>query len=407
MDHSQLRNLAQEWTKRLACSKALELDPYIVSFEKPRKSLAPHACGKAFELDPSIVSFGKPQKAFVSYANQKAFELDPSIVSFESPRKAFVPCAYRKALELDPSIVSFERPQELSISYANEKALELDPSILSFEKPQVLTAENTSVSYTSDWYVMAEESSAQKQTGRPTRPTLAVNGLVQAPPDFSPSSSTTSPSRADATKNMFKTMRPLPLRHIWQFWSDKHAPNTGDKSNAYEERLKPLETVSTIKVFWEILNNVDPSRMYLRDSYHFFKKGVKPIWEDPRNITGGCWTFRVNKSISEAFWLEVLVLVVGEQLQEVVEKGDDICGVTISARFNSHLIMIWNRDGSNQASTNKVLERVLEMLTPRLKPLPQNYYYKKHSDHQGFGNATTTTTTETSEATATAATEGK
>jgi hypothetical protein len=102
---------------------------------------------------------------------------------------------------------------------------------------------------------------------------------------------------------------------------NRHAPNTGDKSNAYEERLKPLETASTIKVFWEILNNVEPSRMYLRDSYHFFKKGVKPIWEDPRNINGGCWTFRVNKSISEAFWLEVLVIVVGEQLQEVVEKG--------------------------------------------------------------------------------------
>ncbi|KAI9769009.1 MAG: hypothetical protein M1839_003839 [Geoglossum umbratile] len=260
---------------------------------------------------------------------------------------------------------------------------------------------------------MAQESSMRKQGDRPLRPTLAVNGLTPAPSDFSPSSSTASPSRADATKNMFKTMRPLPLRHIWQFWSDKHAPNTSsDKSNSYEERLKPLETASTIKVFWEILNNVEPSRMYLKDSYHFFKKGVKPIWEDPRNVNGGCWTFRVNKSTSEAFWSEILVLVVGEQLQEVVERGDDICGVTISARFNSHLIMIWNRDGSNQASVNKILERVLEMLSPHLKPLPQNYYYKKHSDHQGFGTATTavatapatTASTETATATTAAAT---
>ncbi|KAI9763302.1 MAG: hypothetical protein M1840_000784 [Geoglossum simile] len=255
---------------------------------------------------------------------------------------------------------------------------------------------------------MAQEPSARKPGDRPLRPTLAVNGLTPAPSEFSPSSSTASPSRADATKNMFKTMRPLPLRHIWQFWSDKHAPNAGsDKSSSYEERLKPLETVSTIKVFWEILNNVEPSRMYLKDSYHFFKKGVKPIWEDPRNKDGGCWTFRVNKSTSGVFWSEILVLVVGEQLQEVVENGDDICGVTISARFNSHLIMIWNRKGSDEKSINKILERVLEMLSPHLKPLPQNYYYKKHSDHQGFGSAATATTTASAATVPTASTETK
>jgi hypothetical protein len=72
--------------------------------------------------------------------------------------------------------------------------------------------------------------------------------------------------------------------------------------------------------------------------------------------------------------------------------------------------MVWNRDGSNEASVNKILERVLEMLSPRLKPLPQNYYYKKHSDHQGFGGVTTTPATATTQATTTtttATTEGK
>jgi hypothetical protein len=144
--------------------------------------------------------------------------------------------ACKRALELDPSIVSFERPnlvEEWKKRLACKKALELDPSIVSFERPKARVVKEPFTSYASLWYGMAQESLAQKQSGRPMRPTLAVNGLVQAPSDFSPSSSTASPSRADATKNMFKTMRPLPLRHIWQFWSDKSEYTTPPLSYFY------------------------------------------------------------------------------------------------------------------------------------------------------------------------------
>jgi len=78
------------------------------------------------------------------------------------------------------------------------------------------------------------------------------------------------------------------------------------------------------------------------------------------------------------------MMAIGEVLQEVIEKGDDICGVSISVRFNSHLILVWNRDGSNQKSIDAIVNRILENLPEELKPLPQNYYYKKHSEHKGY-----------------------
>lgn len=53
-------------------------------------------------------------------------------------------------------------------------------------------------------------------------------------------------------------------------------------------------------------------------------------------------------------------------------------------RFNSHLISIWHRDGSNKKSIDAILETVLEELPAELKPKPDNYFYKKHSDHAGF-----------------------
>ena len=56
----------------------------------------------------------------------------------------------------------------------------------------------------------------------------------------------------------------------------------------------------------------------------------------------------------------------------------------MSVRFNSNLITIWNRDGANEKTKEGILAVVLEKVSPELKPLPRNYYYKKHSEHAGF-----------------------
>jgi len=189
---------------------------------------------------------------------------------------------------------------------------------------------------------------------------------------------------------MLKKMRPYPLKHEWVFWHDRNNPNANEEE--WEDQLKEIADINTVQTFWQVYNNTPFSTLPLRDSLHLFKKNVKPIWEDPRNKNGGAWTFRVPKANSQEFSKEVQMMAIGEILQEVVERGDDICGVSISVRFNSHLIMIWNRDGNNQKSIDAILARALESLPEELHPAPQNYYYKKHSSHKSFkgeGEATT------------------
>ena len=159
------------------------------------------------------------------------------------------------------------------------------------------------------------------------------------------------------------------------------------QAKAYEDILVPLMTVSTVKKFWETVNNFDLSTLKLRDSFHMFKKTVKPVWEDQRNVRGGSWTFRINKSISPAVWTNILLMAIGESLQGVVEAGDDICGVSISVRFNSHLVSVWNRDASNQQSIDAIKHRFLQELPEEMRPSPSNIYYKKHSEHSGFSEA--------------------
>ena len=126
----------------------------------------------------------------------------------------------------------------------------------------------------------------------------------------------TAPLDREALKlNMLRRIRPAPLKYAWAFYHDKNS-FPGD----YEGRLTVmLENIVTIKPFWEMMNQFPFGNLRLRDSVHFFKRGVKPVWEDPRNINGGSWTFRVHKVYSHDFWKETLLLVVGEQFADVIE----------------------------------------------------------------------------------------
>ncbi|CAF9907902.1 hypothetical protein IMSHALPRED_006527 [Imshaugia aleurites] len=169
---------------------------------------------------------------------------------------------------------------------------------------------------------------------------------------------------------LVRGLRPPPFQYAWTFYHDKYT-----ESQNYEGRLTLLkEDIITAKPFWEVLNSFPFDALKLKDSVHFFKRGVKPVWEDPRNVKGGSWTFRVPKAQSGDFWKEVLMLAV----------GDDLCGLSLSVRFNSNLITIWNRDGANEKTKEGILAVVLEKVSSELQPQPRNYYYKKHSEHAGF-----------------------
>ncbi len=136
--------------------------------------------------------------------------------------------------------------------------------------------------------------------------------------------------------NLLQKLRPPPLVHAWDFWHDrqerkKSTSDQGpDQDTSYEDRLVKLATVTDVREFWEVFNNFDVNALPLRDSIHLFHKGVKPVWEDPRNARGGAWTFRVPKEKATEFWKEICMMAIGEQLQEAVKsKRTSECGSTV------------------------------------------------------------------------------
>ena len=66
---------------------------------------------------------------------------------------------------------------------------------------------------------------------------------------------------------------------------------------------------------------------------------------------------------------------------------DDLCGLSLSIRFNSNLITIWNRDGSARGTVDGILSTILAKISPEIRPKEGSYYYKKHSEHASFNDA--------------------
>lgn len=209
--------------------------------------------------------------------------------------------------------------------------------------------------------------------------------------------------------------RAPPLVHSWDFWYDHQANSSLSDGNeavhAYESRLKILTNIDNVAQFWNTWNNFDITRLQLRDSVHLFHKGVKPVWEDPRNFTGGSWTFRVPKAQAVDFWKEVCMMAIGEQLQAAVESErttfrDDVCGISISARFNSMLVQVWNRDSQHEEGIQKLLSTVVENLQDAVRPRDGSYFYKKHSEHAAFKGSLSSEASSTSTLSPVSANEG-
>ncbi|GES59132.1 translation initiation factor eIF4E [Aspergillus terreus] len=208
--------------------------------------------------------------------------------------------------------------------------------------------------------------------------------------DTPETSQQTPTTRKTLHQNIFGKLRPLPFQYHWTVWYDKHSDTA-----AYDDRLYILhEDVADIATFYRVYNNYPWDKIRLRDSVHIFRKGVRPVWEDPQNRKGGCWRFRVPKSKAQAFFHEIAILCMANEFQAVLEKEHDhVLGVSTSVRFNSHMISIWNKLGDNERSIKALEQTILDRLSPELRPAgpgANSYFYKRHEDNDGYHEAVRT-----------------
>ena len=79
------------------------------------------------------------------------------------------------------------------------------------------------------------------------------------------------------------------LNDSWILWY--HDPND---LNWDIFSYKIVSSIKTIKDFWNtyefLKNNVIENSMFF-----IMREGILPLWEDSKNVNGGCWSFKISK----------------------------------------------------------------------------------------------------------------
>jgi hypothetical protein len=89
------------------------------------------------------------------------------------------------------------------------------------------------------------------------------------------------------------------------------------------------------------INKSMPEQVIMRCMLFLMRKGIAPMWEDPKNRTGGCFSYRIlNKQVSDV-WRVLLLLCCGETLTTNPIHSNHINGITISPKKNFCIVKIW------------------------------------------------------------------
>jgi len=140
----------------------------------------------------------------------------------------------------------------------------------------------------------------------------------------------------------------------------------------YEKAIKKLVTFRTVEDFWACYSHmVRPNELTNGVTYHLFRDGVVPAWEDPANREGGKWVVRLKKGVASRVWEELILLVIGDGFM----LGEEVCGAVIASKFSEDALSVWNKTANNyniRFSIRDTLKRVLNI------SMNQAFEYKPH-----------------------------
>jgi translation initiation factor 4E len=211
---------------------------------------------------------------------------------------------------------------------------------------------------------------SQAAAGGSTATTQAADKSTKTviPTRSSSAAKKTAPSSVDESPKDDR-VSPWPLKHTWVIW---YRPPTS-KNSDYEKSTKAMCKFSTAQDFWRVYSHMKrPSQLPTVSDYHFFKDGIRPVWEDEENKRGGKWIIRLKKGVSDRYWEDLLMAIVGDQF---AEASEEVSGAVLSVRSGEDVFSIWTKnDGGRNIKIRETVKRVLSL------PADTNIVWKSHDD---------------------------
>jgi len=74
------------------------------------------------------------------------------------------------------------------------------------------------------------------------------------------------------------------------------------------------------------------------------RNNIAPMWEDPLNKNGGCFSFKIHSSVVHSVWWDFVYLLCGETIMKNPKHNQLVNGLTISPKYEHSIIKIWLKD---------------------------------------------------------------
>jgi Eukaryotic initiation factor 4E len=145
----------------------------------------------------------------------------------------------------------------------------------------------------------------------------------------------------------------------------------------YDEQWTPASykiqtTVATAQDWLQV--NMSYSELWAKGMFFLMREDIQPLWEDPANKEGGCFSYKVNKPDIPAYWLKLGAKLMTDNVAKDPDNNDKICGVSVIPKRNYCIIRIWiSHDKYNNIN-------LFDIEIPDYTTV----MYKKHGDNSDF-----------------------
>jgi translation initiation factor 4E len=170
------------------------------------------------------------------------------------------------------------------------------------------------------------------------KPKASNRPLSTSKPDSVPAKESKEEDIAARSESSVDSSSPFPLKYSWVVW---YRPPTS-KNSDYEKSIQALCRMDTVQNFWTVYAHLKrPSMLPSVSDYHFFREGIRPVWEDDANCKGGKFIMRLKKGVCDRYWEDLLLAMIGDQF---MEASDEVCGAVLSVRAQEDVLSIWTKN---------------------------------------------------------------
>lgn len=150
----------------------------------------------------------------------------------------------------------------------------------------------------------------------------------------------------------------------WCVWA--HLPHDTDWTvKSYINIYKLTSVEESIALFETI-----PENMVKNCMLFVMRDGIQPLWEDPKNRNGGCFSYKISNKSVPASWKNLAYALLGESMTVNPQLSNIINGITISPKKNFCIIKVWLSVCTHQ--NPQIIKEIKDIV-------PAGCLFKKHA----------------------------